>query len=155
MEQKKRLKMCPHCDGQIDLDALICPYCGRELVMGKKNSEENKNPTDFMSRTTPEETSASLYPPPYQPKIHDPIEQQEEILPLQETAVKQEEKENLLWPTLLFSFGANLLLLGLFLLFFSKQGELLLRWNGHYWFVYLLLGLPIAVLGYKGLNHKK
>lgn len=152
MEQKKRLKMCPHCDGQIDLDAVVCPYCGRELMMNKK-PEETKNSTEFLSRT-PEETSASLYPPPYQPKIHDPIEQQEEAPLMQENVTKQEEKENLLWPTLLFSFGVNLLLIGLFLLFFSKQGELLLRWNGHFWFVYLLLGLPIAVLGYKGLSRK-
>jgi hypothetical protein len=153
MEQKKRLKMCPHCDGQIDWDSVVCPYCGRSLTVEKK-TEEMKNTTEFFSKT-PEETSASLYPPPYQPKIHDPIDPQEDAPLLQENALKVEEKESLLWPTLLFSFGINLLLIGLFLLFFSKQGELLLRWNSHFWFVYLLLGLPIAVLGYKGLLSKK
>lgn len=55
-------------------------------------------------------------------------------------------------PLLLLSIGLNLTVLGILVLFFSKDGVVRLEWNSYYWFIYLLIGLPTAYVGGRLLN---
>lgn len=143
MGQKKRLKLCQYCDGQIDLDVIVCPYCGNHV----------SEPKTFSQKPAEE----SLFPPPYasSQKSFDNLEENFSSTapqPKELAAEPTTTRGNIFLPTLLFSLGMNLSLLGLFILFFSKKGELLLKWDAHFWFVYVLLALPLMFFGYKGLS---
>ena len=154
MNRKNRMKLCSNCDGMIDLDVILCPYCGEDVSKEKKDNISIDN----------------LYPPPYNPNYQKNIEEdfqeksfQEKIFQekdsektLEKTLEKEdilenkkEEKSSFLFPFLLFSLGINLFLFGIFLLLFSANGEIFLKWNAKLWFIYILLGLPLILIGNK------
>jgi len=123
MNPKKRQKLCPSCEGEVDLDVIFCPFCGTDLL-------EEKN---FSQNTT-------YYPPPYKPKLEEEIEE----------VKKQEEEANFsFFPFLAMNIGLWLLLLGVFLLLFSKDGVLWLRLNAKFWVYFLLGSLPLLGWGIK------
>lgn len=71
MPQRKRMKLCPSCDGFVDLDVIICPYCGNnvsESTYVNNADEDEMEEKSLGSSMTPEESLSALYPPPYQPK---------------------------------------------------------------------------------------
>ncbi len=186
MQPRKRMKMCASCDGMVDLDVIVCPYCGADFAKNNQESEAAHNTPPL------EETLSALYPPPYKPKSFgaereaqssfsnsDPLHQADPMNPMMglpedvnsesgqvnrvktETAAAsfpevQEEEEGrqkkTILATLLFSLGVNLLLFSLFLLFFSTNGELFLRWDAGLWYLYSLLGAGMLAGGYKLLG---
>ena len=205
MQPKKRMKMCSNCDGMVDLDVIICPYCGHDLSASmSQTADGDKNQTPPL-----EETLSALYPPPYKPKsfasetaeekpeeMHslenispsnpvtfenmetaasvetpnpveapveppvshestftEKVESQTAAMPIKEEPTEEEmhQKKTIL-ATLLFSLGINLLFFSLFLLFFSTNGELFLRWDGGLWYLYSLLGIGMLAGGYKLLG---
>lgn len=143
MNQKKKMKLCTHCDGQVDLDVVVCPYCGNNL----SDPKDNQRFPGVKKSLNAEETLSSLYPPPYQPKS-----QEAAVKPIEEEVSEKESRPSLLIPTLVFSLGINILLFGLYLLFFATKGELFLHFNADLWFVYLLFGAPLSFVGYKMLS---
>lgn len=52
---------------------------------------------------------------------------------------------------LLLSLGGHLFTLAWLLFFFSDHGKLVLEWKSRYWFVYLLISLPLIYKGWKKL----
>ncbi len=155
MEQNKRLKLCPHCEGRIEIDAVSCAYCGRNISEKVRYDEiYNEEPRNFSGN----DSLSSLYPPPYRPKVFDEEEetQFEEENEEEIEDISQEESEpasnDYVWSTVLLSVGINLLLLSLFMIFFSKDGQILLQWNAKYWFLYFLLAVPFIYYGYKRLS---
>ncbi len=195
MQSKKRMKMCSNCDGMVDLDVIICPYCGFNLSQTVVSPTEKKEPTPPL-----EETISALYPPPYKPKAFQENEFQESLAAAENTedlkqassfktatevssgadqvdaalsretqksnladnqqkaaSINQDSSEEIrqkktIFSTLLFSLGVNLMLFSLFLLFFSKNGELFLRWDSSFWYLYSLIGMGLIGGGYKLLN---
>lgn len=146
MEKKKSLKLCNHCDGQIELDSVFCPYCGTE-VRAEKEGQTNERGRTSKSLSA-EETLSSLYPPPYQPKgLEAPFEK--EAVMATEESKKEVNESSALWPILCLSVGFNFLLLSLFLLLFSGRDELIFKWNTHLWFVYLIISAPLIYFGYR------
>ena len=145
MPHKKRMKLCGNCDGMVDLEVIICPYCGGDVSeMAEEFVEKEEHGRKELSL---DETLSSLYPPPYEPKVFE-----------EEVAYKQEEREipkeipkekSFIFPFLIFSLGINFSLFGLFLIFFSKNGELFLRWNTTFWFLYVILGVGLVFIGNK------
>lgn len=87
-------------------------------------------------------------------QTYDPPEAEEPPPPpQQEEAIEEKETQRGgVLPLLLLSVGINLCLLGLLILFFSKDGVVNLQWSAHYWFVYLLIGLPTAYFGVRFLR---
>lgn len=181
MSQNKRMKMCTCCDGYVDLDVIVCPYCGSDLsnVSGVKpqKKEEVFPGAQYKKKMSVEETLSSLYPPPYNPKnIPEPdIMKNSSDDPIINTSRKfnfmEEEKVNVaekvqekkvdqnstssffrILPILLFSIGVNVLLLGLYLLIFSTNGEIFIRWNADLWYVYMIVSIPLVAFGYKMLS---
>jgi hypothetical protein len=159
MQPKKRMKMCPYCEGQVEISAAICPFCGTEI--GHIN--ENEGSTKDVRSLSPQETLASLYPPPYRAKAEDSLQKNAPSFPketLKEEEIFEESKEqadkaipeSIFLPLFLFSLGINLLLLSFFLFFFSSNGEVMLHWKGYWWVVYFLIGLPLLIFGYKKLG---
>lgn len=135
MKPKKRQKMCYNCEGEIDLDVIVCPFCAADL--------REEKPEQFRS--------------PFPPKA---ARVEVEAIPLPEigggespSGEGEEAREGKAWlPTLLFSLGLQLTLFGLFLLLFSRDGVLSLQWDATLWFLYLLGAIPCLVFGYRGLS---
>ena len=152
MEQKQRLKLCPRCNAQVDRDVIICPYCDTDFTFEQSYTSYYAPDNQENSRSmTENETVASLYPPPYQPKVYDTEVKEEEHFPEEEERERQYQP---FLPTLLFSIGMNLAFLGILLLFFSNRGELFLRMNAKLWILFFFSALPLILFGYRGLSKK-
>lgn len=162
MKLNERQKLCATCDGRIPLEANLCPYCAAEQTQM------------YLQHKSIQESLTSLYSPLYPAKNVHPSKEQALTPSLQESMEKSfqhvspssqarlHDKETVseknqgekasFWPILLLSLGANLLVIGLLQLFFSDQGLLTLQWESHYWYVYLLVALPLLYLGTKKLS---
>lgn len=143
MKLKKRQKLCSNCEGDIDLDVIVCPYCAADL---REERSERAAPMQQMSQ--------SLYPPPYpikNEKVEEPL-----YLDAEEPLLSKEEpKERItavLVPILLFALGAMMLLLGILLLAFSQDGQVVLKWDARLWFLYLFASVPFLVFGYRAIS---
>ena len=167
MDHKKRHKLCPHCEGSVDLDVIVCPYCGKDVTDQKMMSQMQTpmSQRDSLVRSlSPNETLSSLYPPPYRPKVYDdpafqdtPQDEiaEERVLENEEVIQKEEapsQTKTSLLPIIFFSLGVNLFLFGLFLTVFSKNGEIWLHWKNHMGLAYLAVAIPFLYFGYKKLK---
>jgi hypothetical protein len=138
MKTVDRLKMCPNCDGRIALDAAQCPYCFTTLQV-----EAHK------SYTPPPVQENFLYSAPYSSK---PAESAPKTIPSQEAALpleKEEDQNPAFWPILLLTVGGNLFTLAILQFLFSDHGIVRLEINGSYWFLMLLVSLPLFYFGLK------
>jgi hypothetical protein len=125
MKPKKRQKLCQNCEGDVDVDVIVCPFCAADL----READLAPRYPSYVS-TTP--TSSR---------------DQEEV-----AKVPTEEKTtHILLPILLMTLGAQLLMFGLCMLLFSHQGVLMLKWDARYWFFYIATSIPLLIFGYKRL----
>lgn len=142
--------MCYNCEGEIDLDVIVCPFCAADL---REEKPEQLRPTYNPSVSLKNlNTQQSLYPP-HQGKA--PLAEEEEALPQETAAVisePEEEKKNIWGPVLLLALGSQLLLFGILLLLFSHKGSLILKWDARIWYVYVGAAIPLLIFGYKSLS---
>ncbi len=153
--------MCPFCEGQVEIGVMLCPFCGGEI-----GSMEDSSPTSSkdVRSLSPQETLASLYPPPYRAKAEEisqpkeassyfiPPAKEEALLPESSDSMDTPISSSFFWSFILFSVGINLLFLSFFLFFFSTDGEVQLHWKGYWWVIYFMTGLVAAIFGYKKLK---
>lgn len=173
MKSAEKEKICISCEGRIPLDAKVCHYCATDQQTPKM---QNSFQAPIFQNQSLEDSLTSLYTPPYQGKRpsfgqapepsapYKPMYDQDatpykevsknySIDPLIGATVDEEpERKNGVLPTLLLTAGANVFILGLMQLFFSKKGVLRLEWNANWWFFYCLLGAPLLYFGYKKLK---
>lgn len=155
MKPKKRQKICYNCDGEIDLDVIVCTYCAADL---REEKPEQQYPAYNSSVKTlgsfsNTQTNQSLYPPAYSAKSEEAphLEEpslRETMLPVEEA----EEGKNIFGPTVLFTLGVQLFFFGLLMLMFSHEGIVTLRWDATLWFLYLFASVPFLVFGYRALS---
>jgi hypothetical protein len=150
MKPKKRQKLCHHCEGEVDLDVIVCPFCAADL------REERPEQPRFqpLAASIKNPTEQSLYPPPYsepktQPIQYESVEQEEEVLPQEDQIAETSSIKPASYGILLFALGAQLLFLGIAFLLFSNHGMLLLRFNANWWPLCLLFSFPLLVFGYR------
>ena len=62
MKPKKRQKLCQNCEGEIDVDVIVCPFCAADL---REERPEQKVSPISVRNLSDNETMKSLYPPPY------------------------------------------------------------------------------------------
>lgn len=161
VKPKKRQKLCHHCEGEVDLDVIVCPFCAADLR--EEKPEQHKSAfSPAVSSVKQIHTEQSLYPPPYlrtheeEPAptyAREPVETQTAPSSLSQ---EETEEQSSLKPTLLgislFTLGVHFFLIGLMMFFFSDRGVLILRWNASFWVFYLLASLPLLAFGYRALN---
>jgi len=152
MKPKKRQKLCHNCEGEIDLDVIVCPFCAADLREEKpEQGRPSFNPT--VKTFGPEQqTSQSLYPPPYSSKTSEAVAVSETRVPADPSAASEEKPKNPFAATILFTLGVQIFLLGLLMLLFSHKGVVVLKWDAAYWFLYCLAGIPLLYYGYKALS---
>jgi hypothetical protein len=159
MKPADRQKICPNCDGRVAYDATQCTYCFTALQV------DNSVPKIF-TPPTPQETFSTLYSPPYSSKPAETLgnsrEASRETRVLPKTTPIYAEKDGgemidktetsetkSFWPLLSLILGGNLLTLGILQFFFSDHGTVRLEINGSYWFLMLLVSLPLFYFGLK------
>lgn len=156
MNAKKNTKLCWNCEGELDRHALQCLYCGVNLNTA---AEEIKSPASPMTPQAPKFIAPAepLRPfsyPPYSKSEVDWATSEQEETDEREDLTEAEGGKILSWPFALLLSGIVLTLFALILLLFSTEGVLTLRWNARYWFVYLLLALPLLIFGWKFLKEE-
>lgn len=153
MKPKKRQKLCHNCEGEIDLDVIVCPFCAADL---REEKPEQGRPSFNPAIKTfghERETSQSLYPPSHALKSpNDELASEVRSLPSESPTSTEAEKNNSFVATILFTLGVQLFLLGLLMLLFSHKGSVVLRWDATYWFFYCLAGMPLLYFGYKAIS---
>jgi hypothetical protein len=157
MKPVDRQKICPNCDGRVAYDAAQCTYCFANLPV------DNSAPKMFNS-TTPQDTLSGLYSPPYsakpafepsEPKITPkttPIYAEKDGSAVLDKTEVSDTKSFL--PLVSLILGGNLLALGLLQFLFSDHGAVRLEINGSYWFLMVLIGLPLLYLGLKNSSRE-
>ena len=163
MKPKKRQKLCYNCEGEIDLEVIVCPYCAADLREEKPEQQYgayNASSSVKSMNSHHTQTMQSLYPSPYSPKIFQQEAQEEEpslkntdihesFLPKDEPS--EESEKNMIGPTILFTLGAQLFLLGFMMVLFSHNGTFTLKWDARLWFLYLLASIPLLIFGYRSI----
>lgn len=139
MSTAVKSKMCWSCEGNVPLSAETCPFCGCTL----------DNPTPRAD-----------YKPPYRLAKHEeteaipvaPMLKTEEFPDTDEDSHAHETKKVMISLACL-SVGIIFLIFGSVLgIFTGDDGMLTLRWDGHYWYLYLALGVPLVIIGWRTLG---
>ncbi len=155
MKTSDRQKMCPNCDGRIAHDANQCPYCFANLPA----------PVDAPSGSL-FSLQDSLYSPPYrtatpaEEKKAAPAKAASESLAAAVAAEKGQEIQAAhdtkgFWPILMLTAGANLFTLGILQFFFSDEGLVKLEMSSGFWFLFVLLSLPLFYFGLRQADRLK
>lgn len=144
MNQLKKKKLCWNCEGSVDRDAENCLYCGVYLhPEDKKKQQEELEEEDFE--------------PPYQEE--EVVEEKTTPAPsyvaeaIAEPKITQQNIKAALIPILFLLSGSFFFFFGMILYLFSTDGVFVLRWNAHYWFVYLFLSAPLLFGGWRALRY--
>lgn len=149
MKPKKRQKLCHHCDAEVDLDVIVCPFCAADLREEKPEQQRSSAASTVKQLHTGE--PQPLYPPAPTYSIRGLPEE----APAQEMAISAPEEEIQKTPLtaiVLFTLGAQLLILALMMLFFGDGGMLLLKWNAKWWPLYLVGAAPLLFFGVRSLR---
>ena len=155
MKAKKRQKLCCNCDGEIDLDVIVCPYCAADL---REEKPEQQRTAHIAGSVRPlagvEQMSGSLYPPPYgaQEIVESASPPSDSIQAQSITSAVEEKQDNrTISSVLLLTVGVQLLLLGFLLVLLSHNGVLTLKWDARLWFLYIFASIPFLIFGYRSL----
>jgi hypothetical protein len=144
MKPKKRQKLCCHCEGEVDLDVIVCPYCAADL---REEKPEQLNPPynpSVRSLNAEKAASQSLYP--------SSIPEEAEPAAILEESAAPDRSQNIIGPLLLLTLGAQLLILGLLMALFSHKGSLVLKWDARMWFFYIIASGPLLFFGYRSAS---
>jgi len=148
MKTKKRQKLCYNCDGEIDIDVIVCPFCAADL-------REEKPEQRYGSYITHVDSS---YRNPHRRSQTEEEANPEEFVEEEDPTFFEEEEEetrkSAVLPTVLFTLGVQLCVLSLLMLLFSHNGVVLLKWNARYWFLYMLVSAPLVFFGYRSLQRR-
>lgn len=164
MNTKTKKRLCWNCEGEVLLNAEQCPFCG--VSMDAVSMQENKSkdalaPPYKLVNASPDKIPSSPYKKS-QEKANQEKANQEKAKkePPKEEPPKEHEEDSsdhghgdprhfVLSLAFMLS-GAAFAIFGIVLwLFADHNGHLTLRWNAHYWYVYLLVSLPLLYLGCK------
>lgn len=164
------------------MEALECKYCGSSFVKKATSKSAYQTEDSLASLYEPPYAptrKSPVYGIPEQeataPSLHDPMARHYEEdssnlrsssksrrplkkSPLMRKGNKTEEEDDeeslQIGSLLLLSLGGHLFTLAWLLFFFSDHGKLVLEWKSKYWFVYLLLSLPLVYKGWKKLTEE-
>jgi len=139
MKPKKRQKLCHHCEADVDLDVIVCPFCAADL-REEKPEQQTRAAAPAMAKMG---DGSGLYPGSYVVKgvPEDVVTEQAE-----------ETEKSPVSGVVLCTLGAQLLLLALMMLFFSDGGKLTLQWSAKWWPLYLVGSVPLLFFGMKSLR---
>jgi len=149
MKTNQKVRLCPYCEGSVDIESTHCRFCGASF----------EEPVLKIRGGFEETPHSSQYKPPYIPPTE--LLQESVFFPENKETIKkgfaqeedkeEEEKGHIIALTLLSS-GGMLLTLSLLLFFFGEHGRVVLEWKSRYWSLYMILGAPMLYYGSKKLK---
>lgn len=146
--KKNRRKACWNCDSEVDLDIMICPYCASDLSSSTSRRQEYAAP----------QTMERIPQPVYRP-IRAAESSRGPLEPMgasEETAVSDSSIGSIkafLLTLLCFLMGSVAFLFALALMFLADGETLTLRWQAALWPLFLIIALPLLLLGYRSWRH--
>lgn len=159
MKPKKRQKLCHNCEGEIDIDVIVCPFCAADL---REEKPEQKF-SSYVSNMQPSNVSPTVHP--LYPNPRGPVREEVVSRSVKEEVVSddadvdafqdqsgEEKNSGVFAPTILFTLGVQLFIFGLLMLLFSHKGVVILKWDARFWFFYVFASVPFLVFGYKTLS---
>jgi hypothetical protein len=153
MKTKKRQKICYNCNAEVDLEVIVCPYCGTDMLEEFELKFESEDDLDNRSLSA-KQTIASLYPPPYQMQnLNMENTEEEEEKDIEEGEETQSRLPSIM-PDIILAFSLNIVGLVLLLFFFSTDGEINLKINNKYLVLLFLFSIPAFLWSYKNLNEE-
>jgi hypothetical protein len=148
MKPKKRQKLCYNCEGEVDLDVIVCPFCAADLREEKK--DQLRSSFSAAAHSVKQlNGQESLYPPSFHKPQEEEVPEDVQVMPSEESPI---EIKNVAIAIVLFAFGVQLAFLGIFILLFQSNGTLILKWDARLWFLYLFAAVPLLVFGYRSLK---
>lgn len=145
MKPKKRQKLCHNCEGEIDIDVIVCPFCAADLREEKPEQRYSAYAAQSQEMNS-KQTVQSLYPNTFSEAVDpEPVKEEPE-------KVAEEKESGVFMPTILFTLGVQLCVFGLLMLLFSHKGVVILKWDARFWFFYLFASVPFLIFGYKKLS---
>lgn len=72
MKPKKRQKLCYNCEGEVDLDVIVCPFCAADLRSEKPEQQNPPYPPSAPMKQH-DHASQSLYPSPQPPAVEEAV----------------------------------------------------------------------------------
>ncbi len=128
--------MCYNCEGEVDLEVIVCPFCAADLREEKPEQHQSYS-THTVAKNR--EAQESLYPSQFKAPPEP-----EEVM-----QAPDEEPRGIFGPTALLALGIQLFVFGILLSFFSHKGYMLLKWDARLWFLYIFASVPFLIFGYK------
>lgn len=136
MSGKTKKKLCWNCEGNVDLKHETCPYCGVSLNISPIAGTKPDPKPPYRS------TANSKVPPaPY------PIKEEEKSV---EEPAASNEFRSIAFSLTFLLLGSVLSIFSLILaLFADANGIFTLRWQAQYWYIYLILAIPLLYFGWR------
>ena len=154
MNTNPKKKMCWNCEGNVAIDNEACPYCGVSFNVSPMAGTD-PNLTAFASPFKPTTTAALSVPKaPYTSPAEEVKEPQESPPPFtEEPEFALSDLHRTLLTLISLSLGSLLLIFSAILFLFSDaNGVFTLHWNGSYWYLYLLIAIPLIYFGWKTMK---
>jgi len=149
----KKTKLCWNCEGVVDRSSENCIYCGVYLHPEKEDLQEERDDVSATPLYTPQDQEDEEYEPHYQSKEDEKIIYEEIHAEETKKEASSEDIRGVILPLVFLLAGSIFMLFGLILYFFSKDGVFVLKWNANYWFIYLLIAIPLLYIGWRTLQY--
>lgn len=149
MSVKQKKKLCWNCEGRVPLTEENCPFCG--VYITPLDLSENpllKPPYRIVDEE--EEEEQEIPSSPFADKEGNPHSEEEAKAVAMEAPLSSDMNRVAITALLLLA-GTVFLMFGTTLWFYSDIGVLVLQWDAQYWFVYLLVALPLLFFGWRSL----
>jgi len=149
MNATSKKKLCWNCEGSVSLQQENCPYCGVYLSPIMGNEAGILSPPYRMSS---EEDQDHVPPAPFrkQEETEDLSDSEQPKGPM--NSGDQDQVKSVILSLAFLLSGSVFFLFGIILLLFSEGGLFTLQWEGSYWFIYLLIGIPFLYIGWRSLQ---
>lgn len=150
MTKKNDKRLCWNCEGNVSHHINQCPYCGVDVTQPPQRDETQI----FKGFSTPFQQNAQqeIPRPPYSANQMTVSEEEwnSTMEEPQNHLGEDSKRENI--ALLLLLPGIVFLLFGLTLLFFSRGGVMVLKWNQDLAYFYFLGAIPLLLLGWRAFR---
>lgn len=147
MTATPKKKLCWNCEGRVSFTEENCPFCG--VYVSPSNPGENSLLKPPYLLVEPEEEQ-SIPPSPYGDKEH--IVSEDTSYPQKEEITESRDLKNGVASIAMMLSGTVFLLFGIVLWLFSDKEVFTLHWETQYWFIYLILAVPMLFFGWRALQ---
>lgn len=137
-------KLCWNCEGRVTLTEEYCPFCG--VYLSPSTLPEG---ADHQQHLAP---PYKLVEDPSENNLDDANDTDKDDQKLEISEEQEESFKNTLLTIFCLLGGVIFFLFGLVLLLFSQQGVFTLQWKASYWIFYLLVSLPLLLIGWNKLK---